>query len=158
MKSSKEKLGKGNLEGLIKLLPFISAAIGGGALWYMWFKYLDLINQSGVQWYEWTRPGFMLVMGTLCLLATILFIMDSPSGWSVFMGGLSMVPLMLFTNLVILGFRVIQSIFQGNAQPFLARLFTEPDNLIIPIVVIAFILLSSLSKRDTYKNSNNEIG
>jgi hypothetical protein len=112
------------------------------------------MNQSGFLWYGWIRLAFMLLIGILCLLATILFILGKSSGWSVFMGGLFMVPLMLFSNLVILAFRVIQNIVQGNAQPFFDRLFTQPENIAIPIVVITLVLLGFVGRRDKNKNSN----
>ena len=150
MDNNKEKISSETTKWLI-MLPFISALLGAGALWYAWLRYMEMMNQAEVHWYEWIRPTFMLSMGILYLLATLLFILGKSSGWSVFMTGLSMVPLMLFSNLVILVFRVIQNILQGNAQPFLARLFTEPQNLIIPVVVIALVLLSSLNQRNKYK-------
>jgi hypothetical protein len=149
---SEEKTSNPMPNWLINMLPFISAVLGGGALWYSWLKYNDIVNQSGFHWYEWIRLTLMAFMGILCLLATILFILGKSSGWSVFMGGLSIVPLILFSNLVILVFRLIQNILQGNAQPFFDRFFTEPKNIAIPIVVITLVLLSLLSKRD--KNSN----
>lgn len=152
--NSEEKTSNPTPNWLINMLPFISAILGGGALWYSWLKYNDIVSQSVFHWYEWIRPALMVLMGILCLLATILFILGKSSGWSVFMGGLSMVPLMLFANLVILVVRLIQNILQGNAQPFFDRLFTQPKNIAIPIVMITLVLLGLLSKRDKNQNSN----
>jgi hypothetical protein len=146
--SSEEKPNINTPHWLINMLPFISAVLGGGALWYTWLKYNDVMNQSGFLLYGWIRLAFMLLIGILCLVSTILFILGKSSGWSVFMGGLSMVPLMLFTNLVILVFRFIQNIVQGNAQPFFDHLFTQPENIAIPIVVIALVLFGFFGKRE----------
>lgn len=138
----------------IRMFPWISALLGGGALWYTWFRYHDLASRSELFWHEWIRLAFMLLFGALCLAATVLFFLGKSSRWSVFMGGLYMVPLLLVSNLVILIVRVILNIVQGKAQPLFEKLFAQPKNIAIPIIVIALVLLSILGKADQNKTSN----
>ena len=127
---------------LSSLLPVASAILGGGALWFVWVRYNSIVNRPEIHWYDWLQPAGMTLVGILCLLATVLFIAGKRSAWSVFKAGLSSIPLILFINLLILMFRIIQNIFQGNAIAFLSRLYASPLNKVILAVVIIIILLS----------------
>ncbi|WP_028612837.1 hypothetical protein [Paenibacillus harenae] len=140
-------------ERVIKWLPLFSAVVGGGALWYTWIKYLDMAEPA-VPWYGWIRLAFTLLIGVLCLAATVLLLLGKPFGMSVLKGGLTLVPIMLMMNLVILVIRIIQNIALGKAQPFFERIFTEPRNFAIPIIVMSLILLSVISKKEKNKNSH----
>lgn len=151
-----EKLTNQTPKWLLNVLPFISTILGGSALWFAWLRYNSMANGPEFHWYDWIQPAFIALMGILCLWATLLFILGKSSGLSVFTYGLSIVPLILFSNLVILVFRIIQNIIQGNAQPFFDSLFTQPRNMVIPMVVIVLILLGYLDKR--VKNKDNERG
>jgi F0F1-type ATP synthase assembly protein I len=101
------------------------------------------------------RPVLMLLLGVSCLVAFTLFIMNRPSAWSVFMGGLSIIPIMLFTNLVVLIFRVLGNIVQGNTDAFLSRLSTSPLKVILNIIVVVIVLsvIQAIKKRE-----NNDSG
>ncbi|MCX7749671.1 MAG: hypothetical protein N2645_22685 [Clostridia bacterium] len=133
--------------GLTKWLPLLSGVLGAGALWYSWFSISDMTGNSGVHWYEWRQPVFILLLGVLCLAATSLLIAGKSSGWTVFTWGLMMVPIMLIVNLVVLAIRIVQNVLQGNALPFFKRLFDDPSKLIfIPIVILALVLLGALDK------------
>jgi hypothetical protein len=133
-------------------LSFISTFLSGAALWYAWLRFNRMLNRPELNWYAWIQPAAMALVGVLCLLAAILLILGKPSGMSVFKAGLSIIPLLLFSNLVILVFRVIQNIIQGRAESMLIHLFTEPRNLLIPIVVITLILLGYLGRNSPDKN------
>jgi hypothetical protein len=129
------------------LLPCLSTIFGGGALWYSWFSYTHLANQADAYWYQWIQPVFIGLTGILCLIATILFLLGSSSGRPVLEFGLSIIPLLLFFNLVILPFRVVQNLIQGNTGFLFDRLLSQPYKLIlIPVIVIALIWLEALSK------------
>ena len=135
------------------LFPFISIILGGGALWYTWFRYTSMINQPDSQWYGWVQLALFVLMGILCVSAAVLFILGKSSGWSMFTTGLSIVPLILFSNLIILVFRGIQNIMQGNADLFLDRLIAQPQKIVlIVIVLIALGWLGTLNER----NKNRE--
>lgn len=152
----KEKLPDQTPKWLANLLPFISTILGSAAIWFAWFRYNSIVIRPEFHWYDWIQPALIALMGILCLLATLLFILGKPSGLSVLTYGLSIVPLILFSNLVILVFRIIQNIIQGNAQSFFDNLFAQPRNMVIPVVVIVLILLGYLEKR--VKNKDNERG
>ncbi|MBD2871383.1 hypothetical protein [Paenibacillus arenilitoris] len=138
---------------VIKCLPLLSTVVGGGALWYTWFKYNEMVEQAGGPWYGWIRIGFTLLIGVLCLAATVLFLFGRSSAWDVFKTGLFLVPVMLVANLVILVIRAIVSVVQGEAGPFFDKLFDSPQNIIIPVIVIALVTLGVMSKKDENKNS-----
>lgn len=127
-------------------ITILSAVLGGGAIWYSWLIYNHILHQSGFLWHDWTRLAFMMLMGVLCLAATVLFIARKSSGRIVLKCGLSMIILVFFTNLVILVIRALQNIGQGDVQPFLAQFFTQPRNIIIPIIVIALVLLGHIEE------------
>jgi len=123
-----------------------SAIVGSGALWFTWFRYDSFSNRPDIPWNHWVQLIFLALMGILCLSAALLFISGRPSAWSVFKAGLSIVPLLLFFNLVVLVFRVIQNILQGNGMSFLSRLYANPLNKAMLGVVLVFILLSVLKE------------
>jgi hypothetical protein len=77
----------------------------------------------------------------------------NPSAWSIFTGGLSIIPVMLFSNLVILIFRVIQNIVQGDTDPFLSRFSSSPLKVILNIIVVV-IVLSLIQGIKKSKNDN----
>ena len=143
---SEEKLSKVTSQWLIGLFPLISAVISGVALWYTWFRFNTILALADSPWYLWIRPALTGVLGIVFLLATLLFLLGKSSGRSVFKGGLAMVPVILFSNLVIaVVFKLIPSIFNGNAKPFLEHLYTKPlDKAILSVAII--VLLLSLVK------------
>lgn len=145
------KLANQTPKWILNLLPLISTIFGGSALCFAWFRYNSLVNRPEFHWYDWIQPAFIVLMGILCLLATLLFISGKPSGLSVFKVGVSIVPLILFSNLVILVFRVIQNIIHGNAIPFISRLYASPLNKAILAVAVILILLSMVKEM---KNNN----
>jgi hypothetical protein len=125
---------------LITLFAFIAAVLGVAALWVAWFQYGEILNQPQANWYVWIRPVLMAVVGILCLVALVLFVAGRPSAWSVLVGGLSIIPIILFSNLVILILRVIQNIMQGNTDPFLSRFSESPLKVILNIIVVVIVL------------------
>jgi hypothetical protein len=138
---------------LTKLLPLIATVVGAGALWIAWFQYIGIMDQPQSEWYAWIRPVLMSLVGLLCMMAAILFMTAKPSAWSVFVGGLSIIPIMLFSNLVILIFRVIQNIMLGDVDPFLSRVSSSPLKVILNIMVV-LIVLSVIQGIKKSKNDN----
>jgi hypothetical protein len=134
------------------MLPLLVAS---GAFWYAWSQYNYLVHQLQPDWYAWVRPVLMLLLGISCLVAFILFIMNRSSAWSVFIGGLSIIPIMLFTNLIVLIFRVLYNIVQGNTDAFLSRVSTSPLKVILNIIVVVIVLsvIQAIKKRE-----NNDSG
>ena len=127
------------------LLILISAVVGSGALWFAWFRYSIVVNRPEFNLYNWIQLAAIILVGILCLSATSLFILGKSSGGSVLKTGLSIIPLLLFLNLIILVFRVVQSIFQGNALSFISRFYVSPLNKAI-LVLVVIIILSSVIK------------
>lgn len=132
------------------LSSLLSLLIGCGALWVAWLQYNDLANQPQLEWYVWIRPVLLLVLGGCCLAALILFMTGSPAAWSMFLGGLSIIPIMLFSNLIVLIFRVIQNLVQGNTDPFLSRFSASPLKVILNIIVVIVVLsvIEALKKKE----------
>jgi hypothetical protein len=128
------------------LLALTSAILGISALWFTWFLYSGIANRLDIALYNWIQLASIALMGSLCLAAAILFIIGKPSGWSVFKAGVSIVPLLLFSNLVVLLFRVIQNLIQGNGISLLSRLYASPLNKAILGIVLVLILLSVLKE------------
>ncbi|MFE5323087.1 hypothetical protein ACFQ88_30855 [Paenibacillus sp. NPDC056579] len=152
MSSNESKTSNENPVWLLKWIPVLSSALGGGALWYSWLLYHEMAL-SGLAWHGLIKAVFMAGAGILCLAAAVLFLAGRSSGWSVLKGGLSLIPIMLMTNLMILLIRGVLALVQGEAQPFWDRLFSEPKHLIIPVIVVAFALLGVLNKRSNPNNS-----
>jgi hypothetical protein len=134
------------------LYPFLSGIVGSGVLWYVWLRSLNLLQRADAQWYEWIQPVMLVLVGVMGLWATLLFIMRRPLALSVFKLGLSIVPLLLLVNLLILLIRVIVNVFQGNAGVLLERILNQPYKaLLIPIIVIMLMLLGALTKNEDRK-------
>jgi len=143
-----ENSTSGTPKWLLILRPFVSALLGVSALWYAWYRYTNMAYRPDSQWYGWIQLALIAMMGILCLSAVALFVSGKSSGSSVFKAGLSIIPLLLFSNLVVLMFRAIQNIIQGNATFFLDRLIAQPQRIVlILIVLIALGLLGSLNER-----------
>ena len=147
----KEKLADETPKWSRVLLPLISTLLGSGTLWYALSRYNTLLNRP--DWYGWMQVAFIVLVGVLCIWATVLFILGKSSGLAVLKLGISIIPLILFVNLIVLLFRVIHNIMQGDAALFLDRIFAQPNKFIlIPIVVIILLWLESLTKRDKSNN------
>jgi hypothetical protein len=123
-------------------LALVSAILGVGVLWFVWFRYSGISNRPEISLYHWIQLVSIALIGILCLSAAILFIAGKPFGWSVLKAGLSIVPLLLFSNLVVLLLRVSQNVMQGHGISLLSRLYASPLNKAIVGVVILLILLS----------------
>jgi hypothetical protein len=131
------------------LLPLTSLVLGGGALWLVWFRSTITVSQPDANWYPWVQTAAIALSGILCLVAAVLFIFDRASGKAMLKTGLSIIPLLLFTNLVIFIARIIQNIIQGNSGFFFDRALAQPQKILfISLIVIALILLGSLSDPD----------
>jgi hypothetical protein len=130
------------------LLAFVSLLLGSGALWFTWLRYDGLMNQPDAYWYNWVQLAGIALMGILCLLAALSFILRGPSAQSLFKLGLSIVPIILFTNFVMFVFRVVQNILQGNANGFFERVFTQPYKiLLILALLLVLAVLGSLNEK-----------
>jgi hypothetical protein len=134
------------------LLAVGSTILGLGALWYAWMRY-NLLAEPDSHWYGWIQVAAIRFVGLLCIWAAVLFILGKPSALPLLKVGISIVPLILFFNLIVLIFRVIHNLTQGNATLFLDSVFAQPQKfIVIPIIVIALLLLESLMKK--IKNDN----
>jgi hypothetical protein len=130
------------------LLVCASIVLGSGALWLAWLRYRHLINEPDFYWYNWIQLAGIAIIGILSLCAAILFILGRRSARSLFTFGLSLIPILLFANLMVFLFRVFQNILQGNAIFFLERLFAQPYKVIVVLlIVIALTVLRSLNER-----------
>jgi hypothetical protein len=134
------------------LLCFTSVLLGGAAIWFSWLRFTNLFSRPNVSWYEWIQPSMVVLFAFLCLVAAILFVLRKPDAVSFFKLGLSVIPLILFINLVILLFRAAASVWQGDAGFILERVLSQPHKFIlIPLIIIAWILLDRLSKSKDQK-------
>ncbi|KEK24569.1 hypothetical protein [Bacillus gaemokensis] len=143
---------------LLPFLPFISAIFGGSSLWYTWFKYSDRIYQPEFYWYDWIRPILLVIMGILLLTATLLFILDKSSANNMCKLGFSMIPFILFSNLVIFLFKISKKAFdymiQGNRIPSFNISYPSPIDKIILIALVMIIVRKILTNGPKTKNSN----
>lgn len=140
----KETSGSSKLSAV--LMTLASATIGGGLLWFVWFRYTSSLYGVEISWYNWIQLTALALMGVLCLAAGILFLTGKPSGWTLFKTSLLILPLLLFSNLIVFLFRVIQSTVQGNGISLLSRLYASPLNKAILGVILIIIVLSALKE------------
>jgi hypothetical protein len=134
------------------VLPLLVAC---AAFWFAWSQYDHLVHQPQLEWYAWIRPVLMILLGVSCLVAFTLFIAGNTYAWSGFISALSIIPIMLFTNLIVLIFRMLQNIGQGSPDAFLSRLSTSPLKVILNFVVVVIVLsvIQAIKKRE-----NNDSG
>jgi hypothetical protein len=129
------------------VLSALALVLGIGSLWFTWLRYESLSSQPDFYWYNWIQIAGIALLGVLCLWASVLFLWGKSHGWSVFKAGLSIVPLVLFFNLMILLYRVVQNILQGNASFFFERVLSQPYKVILVVVIlVALTLLRSLQE------------
>ncbi|MCR8843503.1 hypothetical protein NQ117_07385 [Paenibacillus sp. SC116] len=145
MTNNKQEHAIGVSAWLQKVIPFLSAFLGGAALWYTWYMYNDNWYALDFPWYGWIRVACIGLLGIFCVTASLLLLLGKPSGWNVLKLGLSIIPFMLLSGLIIVGFRGIHYLF-NNSGVFFERLFTDPSNFVIPIIVVALLLLGKLNQ------------
>lgn len=141
----------------VNLLPIVSTFIGGGALWYAWFKYSDYINHPDIGWHQWIQPCLILLLGIICLSATLVFIKNKSSGWRLLGIGLSLIPIVLLLNLFIFvigliakGFGYAGEVIRGAEESpwekmsdFPEAIFSmSPINLILQAIIILLVIVS----------------
>jgi hypothetical protein len=91
----------------------------------------------------------LALVGLICLWAALLFLLRNSNALSALKFGLSLVPLVLFVNLILLVIRVIINILGGNTGYLLERMVSRPEKvLLVPILVLVLAVLSVLSKTD----------
>ncbi|MBD8498578.1 hypothetical protein [Paenibacillus arenosi] len=131
-----------------KVIPVLSVLLGGAALWYTWYMYNDNMNTLDFPWYGWIRVACIGILGIFCVTAALLLLLSKPLGWNVLKLGLSIIPFMLFSGLVIVGIRGIYYLFNNSSALFerFEQFIMDPSNLVIPIIVVALLLLGKLNQ------------
>jgi hypothetical protein len=127
--------------------PFISAALSVGAFGYVGVRYTDLTAQpGGFPWVQAVPLAVMTLAGVLAAVATFLLIAGQASGRSVLRYALSLIPAVLFLNLLLLLGRLVKGgwnyAFQalnGNPPPW-PDFQLSPRNLIVQIIVILVVV------------------
>lgn len=109
------------------LSSLVIALLGVAAIWYAWLRFTSLATRTEIGWYEWIQPSMMVLFGVLSFWAALLSLLLRPDALFYFKLGLSIIPLILFVNLIILLFRVIAGILQGNAAFLLGSLTNIKD-------------------------------
>lgn len=128
------------------MLCFMSIVLSGAAIWYTWLRVTNLVSRADDRWYEWIQPLLMVLFAVICLVAAALFLFRKSEAASYFKLGLSVIPLILFVNLMILLVRAAASVWQGDAGFLLERVLSQPHKFVlIPLIIVAWILLERLS-------------
>jgi hypothetical protein len=134
-------------------LSFLSTLLGCAAFWYAWLRFTNLLGRSDTNWYEWIQPSLVFLFGLMSLGSAVLFILRKADASSYFKLGLAIIPLTLFINLLILLFRAVTSLWQGNAGFLLERVLSQPQKFIlILVIIIALIMLDRLNNSENAKN------
>lgn len=134
--------------------PIIGLLIGGAALWYTWMEWNHPASTTGLSmyWYAWGRPALFALTGVFCLAGSVMLLAGSRRGKTVLTSGLMIIPVVLFINLIVALVRLAAALVQGQAGPWFSQLLSNPKSLIVPVVIVALILLGSLSKVEGRKN------
>jgi len=140
-------------EWMMKLVPVFSLVLGAVAFWYTWSRWQDLTSGTEDVWYEWARPAWTMAIGIVFLAAAVIYLAGkSAAGWSAFKLGWVLVPVMLFTNLILLLIRVVQGVVQGHAWPIFEKIADHPLKFVtIPAIIIALIIISKLTSSNKSK-------
>jgi len=109
----------------------------------------DLTSGTEDDWYEWARPAWTMAIGIVFLAAAVIYLAGkSAAGWSAFKLGWVLVPVMLFTNLILLLIRVVQ----GHAWPIFEKIADHPLKFVtIPAIIIALVIISKLTSSNKSK-------
>ncbi|WP_018932243.1 hypothetical protein [Gracilibacillus lacisalsi] len=126
---------------LQRLLPFISIVLSLLAFSYVFYRY----TQGDLELVHWLRIIIFSIIGTVLLFSAVTFVFNKEEAWKLFIGGLTLIPILLLLQLFLLILRVIrivlQSIFQGSV-PEPIRMFIEnyPSKFDIIILGVLFII------------------
>lgn len=132
---------------LTGLLPLIASITGLAILIYSVSRYNDLLNQSESFWYHWFQTALVALIGIVCLISAFISVLSKQRmGWQLFIVGLSLFPIILFINLLVFLFDVIQGVLAGETLPLISRLYESNPAKIILGIVAALILLSVVKK------------
>ncbi|WP_163582909.1 hypothetical protein [Gracilibacillus saliphilus] len=126
---------------LQRLLPFISIVLSLLAFFYVFYRY----TQGDLEFVHWLRIIIFSIIGTVLLFSAVTFVFNKEEAWKLFIGGLTLIPVLLLLQLFLVILRVIrivlQSIFQGSV-PEPIRMFIEnyPSKFDIIILGVLFII------------------
>ena len=136
-------------DGLGVILPIIAAVAGVLLLAATWFFYKDTWSAAGFEWYQWIRPGLMVLASILCLIAAALLVLRKPAGRDVLLMAACVVPLILLVGLITVALRLVVNVGSRIADTlgsivdgtFSVQLSVEPRHIAIGAVILAVVLL-----------------
>ncbi|MGP4040135.1 hypothetical protein ACTWP4_09605 [Gracilibacillus sp. D59] len=126
---------------LQRILPFASIVLSLLAFSYVFYRY----TQGNLEIVHWLRIIIFSIIGVVLLVSTIIFAFHKEEAWKLFIGGLTLLPVLLMLQLFLLILQVIrivlQFIFQGSI-PEPIKMFIEnyPSKFDIIILGVLFII------------------
>ncbi|HWO96605.1 MAG TPA: hypothetical protein VNM45_09760 [Bacillus sp. (in: firmicutes)] len=123
-----------------RTIPLISVLLSVLAFSYIIYLY----NQASLELVHWVRIIIFAMIGVVLLLSSIIYVFNKESAWKGLIGGLALLPILLFLQLILLLIKIIKmiisSIFQGTL-PEPVRIFIEnyPSKFDIVILSVLFI-------------------
>ncbi|QGH32887.1 hypothetical protein GI584_01940 [Gracilibacillus salitolerans] len=126
---------------LQRMLPFVSIVLSLLAFSYVFFRY----TQGDLEFVHWLRIIIFSIIGVILLFSAIIYAFNQGEAWKWFVGGLTLLPVLLMLQLFLLILKVarivIQSVFQGSV-PEPIRIFIEnyPSKFDIIILSVLFII------------------
>ncbi len=126
---------------LQRMLPFVSIVLSLLAFSYVFFRY----TQGDLEFVHWLRIIIFSIIGVILLFSAIIYAFNQGEAWKWFVGGLTLLPVLLMLQLFLLILKVarivIPSVFQGSV-PEPIRMFIEnyPSKFDIIILSVLFII------------------
>lgn len=124
-----------------RLLPWISLILSILAFPYI----IYLTHQASLEFVHWMRMVIFAVMGLALLFSAVIYPFNKVTAWKWLLGGLSLLPLLLCLQLILLCFRILSivahSMIRGTL-PEPIRIFIEnyPSKADVLILLVLFSL------------------
>lgn len=124
-----------------RIIPLISIILSILAFSYVTYLY----NQGSLEFVHWLRVIIFTMMGIVLLSSAIIYFVNKELAWKWLIGGLGLLPVLLFLQLLLFLMTiirmVIRSIFQGSL-PEPIRMFIEnyPSKFDVVILSVLFII------------------
>ncbi|AEG59952.1 hypothetical protein [Desulforamulus ruminis] len=143
MSSSKETEFNNLPHWFQRIIPLISVILSALAFSYVVYRY----NQASLELVHWVRIIIFALIGIVSLFSAVLYAFNKELSWKWVIGGLSLIPILLALQLILLFMNIfkvaIGSILEGRL-PETVRMFIENYPSKFDIIILAVLFMAGI--------------
>ncbi len=143
MSSSKETEFNNLPHWFQRIIPLISVILSALAFSYVVYRY----NQASLELVHWVRIIIFALISIVSLFSAVLYAFNKELSWKWVIGGLSLIPILLALQLILLFMNIfkvaIGSILEGRL-PETVRMFIENYPSKFDIIILAVLFMAGI--------------